>query len=403
MAKDLFEKIWEFKIVEDLKAKGIYPYFKALESEQAPEVVINGKKYIMFGSNNYLGLANDPRMKEAAIEAIRKYGTGTVGSRFLNGNTVLHQELERRLAMFEKRDRALVYATGYQTNVGVISALAGPDDIVIIDKFDHASIIDGCKMSGATVKRFKHNDPSDLEKILKSLPLDKGKLIVVDGVFSMEGDITPLPDLIKIAKKYGARLCVDDAHATGVIGESGRGTWEHFGIDSREIDIIVGTFSKSFATVGGFVAGDEKVINYIQHVSRSMIFSAALPPACVASVLKALDIIESEPERRQKLWDNSKYLMEKLKEIGCNIGHTQTPIIPVIIGDNEKTFMLWRMLFDNGVFSNPVISPAVPPNKTLLRVVVTATHTKEHLDRALNIFEMCYKKVMGNKAKTPIE
>jgi 8-amino-7-oxononanoate synthase len=400
--KDIFQKIDEFKIVDELKTKGIYPYFKALESEQAPEVVINGKKFIMFGSNNYLGLANDPRMKKAAIEAIEKFGTGVAGSRFLNGNTVLHEELERKLARFKGRERALIYATGYQMNVGVVSALAGPGDVVIVDKLDHASIIDGCRMSGAEIKRFKHNDLLDLEKVLKSIDKNKGKLVIVDGVFSMEGDIAPLPEISKICRKYGARLIVDDAHATGVLGKSGRGTCEYFGLENGEVDLVVGTCSKSFASVGGFVVGDKKVIDYIQHVSRSMIFSAALPPACVASISKAIDIIEEEPQRIKQLWDNSKYLLKRLKDIGCNIGPTQTPIIPVLIGDNEKTFMLWRMLFDNGVFSNPVISPAVPPKRTLIRVVVTATHTKEQLDRALNIFEHCYKSIIKGRAKTSL-
>jgi 8-amino-7-oxononanoate synthase len=400
--KDIFQKIDEFKIVDELKSKGIYPYFKALESEQAPEVVINGKKFIMFGSNNYLGLANDPRMKKAAIEAIEKFGTGVAGSRFLNGNTVLHEELERKLARFKGRERALIYATGYQMNVGVVSALAGPGDVVIVDKLDHASIIDGCRMSGAEIKRFKHNDLLDLEKVLKSIDKNKGKLVIVDGVFSMEGDIAPLPEISKICRKYGARLIVDDAHATGVLGKSGRGTCEYFGLENGEVDLVVGTCSKSFASVGGFIVGDKKVIDYIQHVSRSMIFSAALPPACVASISKAIDIIEEEPQRIKQLWDNSKYLLKRLKDIGCNIGPTQTPIIPVLIGDNEKTFMLWRMLFDNGVFSNPVISPAVPPKRTLIRVVVTATHTKEQLDRALNIFEHCYKSVIKGRTKTSL-
>lgn len=403
MDKDLFEKIWEFKIVDELKEKGIYPYFKALESEQAPEVVINGKKFIMFGSNNYLGLANDPRMKKAAVEAIERFGTGVAGSRFLNGNTILHEELERKLARFKNRERALIYATGYQMNVGVVSALAGQGDVVIVDKLDHASIIDGCRMSGAEIKRFKHNDVADLEKVLKTIDKKRGKLVIVDGVFSMEGDIAPLPDIVKVCKKYKARIIVDDAHATGVLGEHGKGTCEHFGLENGEVDLVVGTCSKSFASVGGFVVGDAKVIDYIQHISRSMIFSAALPPACVASISKAIDIIESEPQRRKKLWENSEYLLKRFKEMGCNIGPTQTPIIPILIGNNEKTFMLWRMLFDNGVFSNPVISPAVPPKRTLLRVVVTATHTREQLDRALDIFEKCYKAVMGSaKSKTSI-
>jgi len=397
--KDLFEKCYEFTVARELMDKGIYPYFKALESEQAPEVNIDGKKYIMFGSNNYLGLANDPRMKEAAIKAIEKYGTGVAGSRFLNGNTVLHEELEKKLAKFKGRQSALLYATGYQMNLGVVSALASKGDVVIVDKLDHASIIDGCKLSGAEIKRFKHNDLSDLEKVLSNIPQDKGKLVIVDGVFSMEGDIAPLPDIVKICKKYGARIIVDDAHATGVLGKTGRGTSEYFGLNHNDIDLVVGTCSKSFASVGGFVVGDEEIIHYIRHISRSMIFSAALPPACVASISKAIDIIETEPERIKRLWDNSNYLLERFKKMGCNTGHTQTPIIPILIGDNEKTFMLWKALFENGIFTNPVISPAVPPKRTLMRVVVTASHTKEHLDRALNIFENYYKKIIKKKVQ----
>lgn len=399
--KDLFDKVKEFTIVNELKEKGIYPYFKTLESEQAPEVVIGGKKFIMFGSNNYLGLANDPRMKEAAKKAIDQYGTGTVGSRFLNGNTVLHEELERKIANFLNRDAALLYATGYQMNLGVISALAGAGDYVIVDKLDHASIIDGCRLSGAEIKRFKHNEPKDLEKLLKSLDKNKGKLVIVDGVFSMEGDIAPVPELVSICKKYKARIVVDDAHAIGVLGKNGGGTQEYFNLTNGEIDLVVGTGSKSFATIGGFVVGDSDVIDYIRHVSRSMIFSAALAPSCVATISKGIDIIKEEPQRIKKLWENSDYLRKRFKEMGVNIGHTQTPIIPVLIGDNEKTFMLWRMLYDNGVFSNPVISPAVPPKRTLLRVVVTATHTKEQLDRALDIFEKCYRQVMSTTKAKP--
>jgi len=394
---DLFDKCRNFTIARQLIESGIYPYFKALESEQAPEVMIEGKKFIMFGSNNYLGLANDPRMKQAAIDAVKKYGTGVAGSRFLNGNTVLHMELERKLAAFKGREAALVYSAGYQMNLGVISALVGKGDFAIVDKLDHASILDGCRLSHGEIRRFKHNNMADLEKVLKDIGPGHGKLVIVDGVFSMEGDIAPIPEISKICKKYGARLMVDDAHATGVMGKHGRGTCEHFGLDHNDVDLVVGTCSKSFASVGGFVVGDEDIIHYIQHASRSMIFSAALPPASVAAISKAIDIIEAEPQRIKKLWDNSAYLMKNFKRMGLNTGETQTPIIPVVIGDNEKTFMLWRMLFDNGLFTNPVVSPAVPPKRSLLRVVVTATHTREQLDRALNIFETCVKKVLKKK------
>lgn len=394
---DLFEKCRNFTIARQLIESGIYPYFKALESEQAPEVMIEGKKFIMFGSNNYLGLANDPRMKQASIDAVKKYGTGVAGSRFLNGNTVLHMELERKLAAFKQREAALVFATGYQMNLGVISALVGKGDFAIVDKLDHASILDGCRLSHGEIRRFKHNNMADLEKVLKDIGPSHGKLVIVDGVFSMEGDIAPIPEISKLCRKYGARLMVDDAHASGVMGKRGRGTCEHFGLDHKDVDLVVGTCSKSFASIGGFAVGDENIIHYIQHASRSMIFSAALPPASVAAISKAIDIIEEEPQRIKKLWDNSAYLMKNFKRMGLNTGETQTPIIPVVIGDNEKTFMLWRMLFDNGLFTNPVVSPAVPPKRSLLRVVVTATHTREQLDRALNIFETCVKKVLKKK------
>lgn len=394
---DIFEKCRNFTIARQLMESGIYPYFKELESEQAPEVTIRGKKFIMFGSNNYLGLANDQRMKQAAIDAVKKYGTGVAGSRFLNGNTVLHTSLEKKLAAFKGREACLIYSAGYQMNLGVVSSLVGKGDFAIIDKLDHASILDGCRLSSGELRRFKHNSPEDLERVLKDIGPKHGKLVIVDGVFSMEGDIAPVPEISKVCRKYGARLMVDDAHATGVLGKRGHGTMEHFGLTPKDIDLVVGTCSKSFASVGGFVAGDEDIIHYIQHMSRSMIFSAALPPSSVASISKAIDIIEEEPQRIKRLWDNSAYLMKHFRAWGLNTGETATPIIPVIIGDDEKAFMLWRMLYDHGLFTNPVVSPAVPPKRALIRVVVTATHTKEQLDRALGIFETCIKKVMGKK------
>ncbi|OGR38185.1 MAG: 8-amino-7-oxononanoate synthase [Elusimicrobia bacterium GWA2_64_40] len=394
---DIFNKCRNFHIVKQLIASGIYPYFKELESEQAPEITIKGKKFIMFGSNNYLGLANDPRMKKAAIDAVQKFGTGVAGSRFLNGNTVLHTELETKLAKFKGREAALIYATGYQMNLGVVSALVGKGDYAIVDKLNHASILDGCRLSHGELRRFKHNNPEDLEKVLKEIGPNHGKLVIVDGVFSMEGDIAPIPEISKVCRRYGARLMVDDAHATGVLGKHGHGTMEHFGLSSKDVDLVVGTCSKSFASVGGFVVGDADILHYIQHISRSMIFSASLPPASVASISKALDIITEEPQRIKRLWDNAAYLMKRFKEMGLNTGETQTPIIPVIIGDNEKTFMLWRMLYDHGLFTNPVVSPAVPPKRAMLRVVATATHTREQLDRALDIFETCIKKVLKKK------
>lgn len=394
---DIFEKCRKFDIVDQLKAAGIYPYFKQLESEQAPEVTIEGRRFIMFGSNNYLGLANDPRMKKAAAEAVEKFGTGVAGSRFLNGNTVMHAALEKKLAAFKGREAALIYATGYQMNLGVVSALVGKGDVAVVDKLDHASILDGCKLSNGEVRRFKHNSPADLDRVLADIGPKPGKLVIVDGVFSMEGDICPVPEIVKVARKHGARVIVDDAHATGVLGKGGRGTCEHFGLGHGEVDLVVGTCSKSFASVGGFVVGDERVINYIQHVSRSMIFSAALPPASVASISKAIDIIESEPERIKKLWDNSNYLLKRFKELGFNTGETQTPIIPIIIGDDTLTFSMWKALYEAGLFTTPVVSPAVPPKRSLLRVVVSATHTREQLDRALNILEDCAKKVLNGR------
>jgi 8-amino-7-oxononanoate synthase len=394
---DIFDKCRNFHVVKQLIASGIYPYFKELESEQAPEITIKGKKFIMFGSNNYLGLANDSRMKAAAIGAVKRFGTGVAGSRFLNGNTVLHTNLEKKLAAFKGRESALIYATGYQMNLGVVSALVGKGDFAVVDKLNHASILDGCRLSHGELRRFRHNDPENLDKVLKEIGPRHGKLVIVDGVFSMEGDIAPIPEISRVCRKHGARLMVDDAHATGVLGEHGRGTCEHFGLSHKDVDLVVGTCSKSFASVGGFAVGDETIIHYIKHLSRSMIFSAALPPSSVAAITKAIEIIEEEPQRIKKLWDNSAYLMKRFKAMGLNTGETQTPIIPVIIGDNEKTFMLWRMLYDHGLFTNPVVSPAVPPKRAMLRVVATATHTREQLDRALGIFETCIRKVLKKK------
>ena len=394
--KDLFQKCYEFTRAKDLMKVGMYPYYKVLETEQAPEIVIDGRKMIMLGSNNYLGLANDPRMKQAAIETVQKFGTGMAGSRLLNGNSILHENLEKQLAKFKKREAALVYATGYQMNVGVISAIIDKGDYVIIDKLDHASIIDGCRLAHGEVKRYRHNDLKHLEKVLQEIGPDHGKAVVVDGVFSMEGEIAPLPEIVRIAKKYGAKIIVDDAHATGVLGDTGAGTCEYFGLENGEVDLVVGTCSKSFASVGGFVVGDEPVIHYIRHHSRSIIFSAALPPASVATISKAIEIIQTEPQLRKQLWDNAKYLKKAFEDMGLDTSKTQTPIVPVIIGSDEKAFAMWHELFNNGLFTNSVISPAVPPNRALLRIVATAAHTREHLDRALNIFEQAARKVLGS-------
>lgn len=397
--KDLFQKCYDFTRAKDLMKIGSYPYYKVLETEQAPEIIIEGKKMIMLGSNNYLGLANDPRMKQAAIDAVEKFGTGMAGSRLLNGNSILHENLEKKLAAFKGREAALVYATGYQMNVGVISSIIGKGDYVIIDKLDHASIIDGCRLAQGEVKRYRHNDLAHLEKVLKEIGPDHGKAVVVDGVFSMEGEIAPLPEIVKIAKAYGAKVIVDDAHATGVLGQTGAGSCEYFGLENGEVDLVVGTCSKSFASVGGFVVGDEPVIHYIRHHSRSMIFSAALPPSSVASISKAIDIIQEEPQLRKQLWDNAAYLKKAFEDMGLDTGKTQTPIVPVIIGDDEKAFTMWHELFNNGLFTNSVISPAVPPKRALLRIVATAAHKKETLDRALNIFEQAARKVLGSHLK----
>ncbi len=388
---DIFEKCAKFVEADEVKEQGLYPYFRPIASAEDTEVTIEGKRVLMFGSNNYLGLTVHPKVKEAAQKAIEKYGTGTCGSRFLNGTLEIHLELERKLADFMKKERALVFSTGYQTNLGTISAIAGKEDVIITDKWDHASIIDGTRLSFGEIRRFKHNDMNDLERVLKSIPDNKGKLIVVDGLFSMEGDIADLPGIVELAKKYGARVMVDDAHAIGVLGKNGRGTAEHYGLED-EVDLVMGTFSKSFASLGGFIAGKEYVINFIQHFARSLIFSASMPPANVAAVSAALDIIKNEPERRQKLWDNTKRMLDGLREMGYDTGLSETPVIPVIIGDDMKTFMFWRALLDNGVYVNPVISPAVPPGRQLLRISMMATHTDEQIDRALEVFEKLGKK-----------
>jgi 8-amino-7-oxononanoate synthase len=392
MMTNILEKCRKFTTPQEYMALGMYPYFHPLETEQGPEVMISGKKFIMAGSNNYLGLANDPRMKEAAINAIKKYGTGSTGSRFLNGNTVFHQELEEKLANFTGKEAALVYATGYQMNVGTVSCLLGKKDVAVIDKLDHASILDGVTFSSAAMKRYKHNDMADLEKVFSQIDKDTGKIVIVDGVFSMEGDICNLPEIVKIAKKNSAVIMVDDAHGTGVLGENGHGTCEHFGLVG-EVDLISGTFSKSFASIGGFVASDKDTINYVRHRSRSMMFSAALPPTCVAAVLKAIDIIKSEPQRRKRLWDNTHKLKNGFKSLGFNTLQSQTPIVPVVIGDEKKCFAVWKALYEMGIFTTPVIPPAVTLQHTLLRVCITATHTDKHIEQILGAFAKCTKNI----------
>ncbi len=372
-------------------AAGFYPYFRVVESEQNPEVIVQGKKMIMLGSNNYLGLTSHPKVKEAAIEAIRKYGSGCAGSRFLNGTLDIHVKLEEKLASFFRKEAALTFSTGYQTNLGIISSIAGKDDVVVIDKLDHASIIDACRLSFADVKKFRHNDMRSLDHVLKTCG-DRGKLVVVDGVYSMEGDIAPLPDILKVCKKYGARLMVDDAHGVGVLGKTGRGTAEHFGLE-QEVDIIMGTYSKSLASIGGFVVADEDVIHYMKHTSRPLIFSASPPPASVASVIAALDVIDQEPERRARLWTNTNKMMKAFKQMGFDTGVAETPIIPLVVGEMEPTFMMWKMLSEEGVFVNPVAPPAVPAGRCMIRTSYMATHTEEQLDRVLGILEKAGKKL----------
>jgi 8-amino-7-oxononanoate synthase len=382
---DIFEKCFKFNTAKELQKAGVYPFFRMIESAQDPEVTMNGRKMIMVGSNNYLGLTNHPKVKEAAIEAVKKYGTGCAGSRFLNGTLDIHVKLEEKLARFMRKEAALVFSTGFQVNLGVISALVGKDDVVIIDKMDHASIVDGCRLSYGEVKRFKHNDIADLERIL-SENNGRGKLVVVDGVFSMEGDIINLPEILKITKKYGARLLVDDAHGIGVLGKTGRGTAEHFGLEN-EVDLIMGTYSKSLASIGGFIAGDADVIHYIKHFARALIFSASPPPASIAAVSAAVDIIENEPERIERLWKNTHKMLKGFKELGFDLGPSETPIIPIIVGEDEVAFKFVMMLQEEGVFANVAVSPAVPPGKALIRTSYMATHTDEHLDKVLEAFK----------------
>lgn len=364
---------------------GWYPYFKVVESEQGPEAVVDGQRMVMLGSNNYLGLTNHPKVKEAAINAVKKYGSGCTGSRYLNGTLTLHQEAEERLAAFMQREAALMFSTGYQTNLGTISALVGKGEFAITDRQDHASILDGCRLSFGKTLKFRHNDAEDLERILRHLGPDVGKMVVVDGVFSMEGSVTHLPDIARLCQTYQAVLMVDDAHSMGVLGDHGRGTAEHFGLEDA-VDIVMGTFSKSFASMGGFIATDMQIIDYIKHHSRPLMFSASMAPATVAAVLAALDIIEQEPERRHQVMQNAAHLRSGLQEMGFNTGKSVTPIIPVILGEDMLTFRFWRALFDNGVFTNPAVRQAVAPGSALLRTSVIATHTPEHLDRALDAF-----------------
>ncbi|WP_080904781.1 pyridoxal phosphate-dependent aminotransferase family protein [Parabacteroides sp. Marseille-P3160] len=389
--KLLQEKLAKYDLPQKAKAAGIYPYFRVIQGDQDTEVLINGKKVLMFGSNAYTGLTNHPKVKEAAIAAIRKYGTGCAGSRFLNGTLDLHIELEKKLAQFVGKEDAIVYSTGFQVNLGVVSCVTGREDYILWDELDHASIIEGHRLSYSTKLKFKHNDMESLERQLQKCAPDKVKLIVIDGVFSMEGDIANLPEIVALSKKYNASIMVDEAHGIGVLGRQGRGTCDHFRV-TDDVDLIMGTFSKSLASIGGFIASDEPVINYLRHNSRSYIFSASNTPAATAAASAALDIIINEPERIEHLWELTHYALNGFRTMGCEIGHTSTPIIPLFIRDNDLTFMIVRDLFDLGIFVNPVVSPAVAPQDTLIRFSLMATHTKGQLDRALDAIQQVFKK-----------
>lgn len=380
---DIFEKSRSYTAAREAQASGLYPYFLPLEGTEGTEVTVNGRRIIMIGSNNYLGLTTHPKVRAAAIEGIERFGTSCTGSRFLNGTLRLHLELEQRLANFVGKEAALVFSTGMQVNLGAISALVGPKDFVIIDKDNHASIVDGCRLSMGQMKRFRHGDLDHLERILKSLPDDAGKLVVVDGVFSMGGDIANLPGIVPLCRQYGARLYVDDAHSLGVLG-NGRGTAAHFGL-TDEVDLIMGTFSKSFASIGGFIAGDAEVMHFVQHNARSFMFSASLPASNAMAVLAALEIMETEPGHVEQLWDNGNKMLKGLKDLGFNTGRTETPIIPVIIGEQNPMLLVWKILFERGVYANPVLPPAVPLGQALLRTSYMATHTEEQLDCVLDI------------------
>ena len=387
----ILDKCYQFQDAKKAIAIGFYPYFRVISSEQNTEVICDGKKMLMLGSNSYLGLTTHPRVKEASIKAVEKYGSGCAGSRFLNGTLDIHIELEDRLAKLCGKDAALAYPTGYQANVGCISAMVAKHEFVITDKYDHASIIDGCKLSDGTMLRYNHNDMKDLERVLKKIA-GKNSLIVVDGIFSMEGDIADLPAIEALAAKYGSQVMVDEAHSLGVLGTRGSGAAEHFDLTNKTA-LLMGTFSKSLASVGGFIAADEDLIHYIKHKSRALIFSASLPPASTASVLAALDIMEEEPERIAKLWDNTHYMLQEFQAMGYNTGTSCTPVIPLHVGGMMTAFKMWQRLGEEGVFINPVIPPAVPPNSCLIRTSFMATHSREQLDFALDKFRLIGKEL----------
>lgn len=388
---DIFEKVHGFTAAREAISKGYYPYFIPLTENEGNIAEYHGHRLIMCGSNNYLGLTTHPKVRAAAKAAIDRYGTSCTGSRYLNGTLEMHEQLEHELAEWVGKESALVFSTGMQANLGAISAIVGRGDIVILDKDDHASIVDGARLSWGDTRRFRHNDMADLARVLDSIPDDKGRLVVVDGLFSMGGDIAPLPELVEVCQKYGARLMVDDAHAMGVLG-GGRGTAAHFGL-TDQVDLIMSTFSKSFASLGGFIAGDDDVVHYIKHFARSLIFSASIPPANAAAALASLQVMREEPERITRLSEIAEYMRTSYQQLGFNIGSCCSPIIPIIIGDDMLTFSFWRLLFDAGVFVNPVISPAVPPGGQLLRTSYMASHTNEQLNQVLDTFEKIGKQI----------
>lgn len=390
----LIEKMSKYDVPQRARAAGIYPYFRAIESDQDTEVVIDGKKVLMFGSNSYLGLTNHPKVKEAAIEATKKYGTGMAGSRFLNGTLNIHVELEKKLANFMNKDEAVIFSTGFSVNEGVIGCVTGRDDYIIWDERDHASIIEGLRTSFSTKYKFRHNDMASLEKQLKRCNPQKVKLIVVDGVFSMEGDLSNLPEVVRLAKKYNANIMVDEAHGLGVLGHryNGKGACDHFGVLDK-VDLVMGTFSKSLASIGGFIVGDYDTINFIRHNARTNLFSASITPAATAAASAALDILKAEPERVKKLWELTEHAISQFKDKGFEIGPTSTPIIPLYIRDNDKTFTVTKMLFEEGIFVNPVVSPGVAPGDTLIRFSLMATHTISQIDFAIEHIERVFIKM----------
>jgi 8-amino-7-oxononanoate synthase len=382
---DLFEKCHQYTRAKEAMEAGLYPYFMPLDETEGTEVTIGDKRLIMIGSNNYLGLTTHPKVRQAAIDATRRFGTSCTGSRFLNGTLAWHLDLEKHLAAYVEKEAALVFSTGYQVNLGTISSLVGRNDYVLTDKDDHASIVDGCHLAFGTMRRFRHNDMQDLERVLSRLPLEAGKLVVVDGVFSMGGDIAPLSEIIPLCKKHNARLMVDDAHSVGVLG-GGKGTATHLGVND-DVDLVMGTFSKSFASLGGFIAGAEPVIHYIQHNARSLIFSASMPPGNVAAVSAALEVMVEEPERIERVNQIGDTMRREFQNLGFDTGPSQTPIIPIIIGDEYATLLVWRLLFEEGIYTNPVLPPGVAPNQSLLRTSYMATHTDEQMAIVLEKFE----------------